>query len=293
MLKPGFIPALGTPLNADGSLAVESFKKHINDQIEAGAVALLCMGSMGQEAFIRESVYPEVAKAAVEANNGRVPLFVGAMDTSIARVKDKIAPLEDLDIDGFVFTAPFYSVATPVQIMNFYKGIAKCTKHKILAYDLPPVAHAKITYEMVLELIETVPNFGGIKTADTQMLRKLKLNPNIPKDFVMAYSGLDTFDVAYKWGITNCLDGMLCCTLKNTSKMFKAMENDDYTTAAECLSNIVSLRDVFAANVLWPCFTYAMNELGYEGSFMPDYNPEITEQAKINTIAEMKRIGEL
>ena len=170
MLKPGFIPALGTPLNADGSLAVESFKKHINDQIEAGAVALLCMGSMGQEAFIKNSVYSTVAKTAVEANAGRLPLFVGAMDTSIARVKDKIAPLEDLDIDGFVFTAPFYEVPDSNEIMNFYKGIAKCTKHKILAYDLPPVAHAKITYDMVLELIDTVPNFGGIKTADTQII---------------------------------------------------------------------------------------------------------------------------
>ena len=293
MLKPGFIPALGTPLNADGSLAVESFKKHIENQIEAGAVALLCMGSMGQEAFIRESVYPEVAKAAIEANNGRVPLFVGAMDTSILRVKNKIAEFEDAAIDGFVFTAPFYEVPDSNEIMNFYRGIAKCTKHKILAYDLPPVAHAKITYEMVLELIETVPNFGGIKTADTQMLRKLKLNPNVPKDFVMAYSGLDTFDIAYKWGITNCLDGMLCCTPKNTSKMFKAMENNDYNTAAECLSNIVSLRDCFVENNVWPSFTYSMNLLGFEGDFAPDYVAKVTEDAKINVLAEMKRIGEI
>lgn len=41
------------------------------------------------------------------------------------------------------------------------------------------------------------------------MFRKLKLNPDVPKDFIMVYSGLDMFDIAYKWGIDNCLDGMM------------------------------------------------------------------------------------
>ena len=117
-MKAGFVPALGTPLDKNGNLLVESFKKQINDQIDAGAVGILCMGSMGIEAFIRSSVYPQVAKAAVEAAAGRVPVFVGAMDTSIARAKERMASIEDLDIAGFVFTAPFYSPCSRDQMMN-------------------------------------------------------------------------------------------------------------------------------------------------------------------------------
>ena len=48
-MRPGFVPALGTPLDKDGNVIEASLKKHINDQIEAGAVGLLCMGSMGIE----------------------------------------------------------------------------------------------------------------------------------------------------------------------------------------------------------------------------------------------------
>lgn len=292
-MKPGFIPALGTPLDKDGNVIAESLKKHIDDQIDAGAVGLLCMGSMGIEAFIRDDVYPQVAKIAVEANKGRVPLFVGAMDTSIARVKQRIAPLEDLDIDGLVFMAPYYAPANRQQMMNFFRGVAALTKHKILIYDLPVVCQAKITYDMVLELIETVPNFAGIKSADTVMFRKLKLNPNVPKDFIMVYSGLDMFDVAYKWGIDNCLDGMLSSTPYNTGKMFKAMANGDYTTAAACLDNIVALRDYYVANDLWPSFTASMNLLGCEGYFGQDYNNPVTDTITANVRAEMIRIGEL
>lgn len=194
-MNRGFVPALGTPLSETGELKRESFAKEIDDQINAGAKAVLAMGSMGIEAFIRDTVYPDVAKAAVEAAKGRVPVFVGAMDTSIARVKERIASLEDTDVAGFVFTAPFYSPASPDQMMAFFRGVAASTRHQILLYDLPVVSQVKITYPMVKELLKTLDNFGGIKTPDLKMLRKLCLDPEVPDSFVRMYSDLDTFDV--------------------------------------------------------------------------------------------------
>lgn len=47
-MKAGFVPALGTPLDKEGKFVKESYKKQIDDQIKAGAVGILCMGSMGQ-----------------------------------------------------------------------------------------------------------------------------------------------------------------------------------------------------------------------------------------------------
>lgn len=291
-MKKGFVPALGTPLDENGKLLVDSYKKQIEDQINAGAVGLLCMGSMGIQAFIRAEVCPQVAKAAVEAAAGRVPVFVGAMDTSIARAKDRMVAMEDLDVDGFVFTAPYYSKCTRDKMMNYFKGVAAATKHNILLYDLPSVTQSKITEDMVLELIHEVPNLAGIKSADLQMFRKLKLNPEVPEDFIMVYSGLDTFDIAYKWGIDKCLDGMPACTPVNTGNLFRAMAEGDYEAAALSLNHILELRDFFLTHDLWACFTTAMNMLGYEGNYGPDY----TSPIKMAYIAEVKhqliRIGE-
>ena len=58
----GFVPALGTPLDKNGNLLVDSYKKQIEDQIQAGAAAILCMGSMGIQPYLKAEVCPQVAK---------------------------------------------------------------------------------------------------------------------------------------------------------------------------------------------------------------------------------------
>ena len=86
---------------------------------------------------------------------------------------------------------------------------------------------------------------------------------------------------------------MMDCTPANSKKLFAAMENGDYTAAAKYLDNIVALRDFFIKRNLWPSFTVAMNLLGYEGDYAPDYvspiQPEYIDEIK----QELIRIGEL
>lgn len=292
-MKAGFVPALGTPLDENGNLCVESYRKQIDDQIRAGASALLCMGSMGAQPYIRTSVCPQIAKTAIEAAAGRVPVFVGAMDCSIGRAKERIAAMEDLDVAAFVFTTPYYYSCTRAQIIRYFKEVFAATKHKVLLYDLAVVTQSKITYDMVLELQRDVPNLAGIKSADLQMFRKLKLDPDIPDDFIMVYSGLDTFDIAYSWGLDKCLDGMLSCTPANTARLFRALAAGEKAEAAHALDNITQLRDFFAARDLWPSFSTAMNLLGYAGNFAPDYTLPLHSGYETEIREELVRIGEL
>ncbi len=292
-MRPGFVPALATPLDSEGKLAEASYRKQIEDMIGQGAVGLLCMGSMGQQAYLREDLCPEVARVAVDAAAGRVPVFVGAMCCAIQQARQRMAAMEDLDVAAFVFTAPYYAKAGQAEMLRFFKAAGASTKHNIMLYDLPSVTQSKITYDMVMELIRDVPNLKGIKSADQAMFRKLKLNPDVPKDFILVYSGLDTFDVAYQWGIDNCLDGMLPVTPKNTGDMFRALAAGDWKTAGKCLTNILDLRDFFAANGLWACYDAAMNMLGYDGRHAPDIYCDICPETVERVRKEMVRIGEL
>jgi len=291
-MKTGFVPALGTPTDENGNLIAASYEKEIEMMIECGAVGLLSMGSMGIQAFLRNEVCVDVAAAAVKAAKGRVPVYVGCMDNSINRAKARLASMEHLDIKAFVFTTPYYEIDSREQIMKYFKGVANATKHGIVLYDLPGVTKQKITYDMVCELKKECPNFIGIKSADIYMLRHIRLNPDFA-DFTTFYSGLDSFDIAYKWGIGNILDGMLPATPKNTKAMIEAMDAGDFEKAAKYLDNIIAFRDFYCEIDLWPAFSASMNLLGCEGFFAPDWatpsSPETVELIR----RKMVEIGEL
>ena len=160
-LEKGFYTALGTPLTESGELVAESLTKHIEQQIAAGASGLLLMGSMGIEAFIKNSAYAEIVKTGVAANAGRLPLFVGVMDNSVAKVMEKIEMIGKADITGVVLTTPFYSMLNFDQLVNWFTIIADRSPYPVYLYDLAVVTKIKIT----LPLIDKLINHTNIKYA--------------------------------------------------------------------------------------------------------------------------------
>jgi len=294
LVKRGFVTALGTPLDENGHVIEASYRKQIEDQIRAGAAGILSMGSMGIQAFISPHECPKVAAIAVDQAAGRIPVFVGAMDCSIEGALARIKSMEHLDVAAFVFTTPYYSPVKKPQIERFYTEIAKHTTKNIMAYDLPGVTQSKITYEMVKNIKAQCPNFVGIKTADTAMIRKIKTCGELPADFMTCYSGLDTFDVCYPFGIDVYLDGMIACCPKNFSKIDKALVAGDMKTANECLTKVLKLRDAMAGYpYLLAAFTEAMHLLGYEGRFHPDYAENEGEACREHMRQLLVEIGEL
>ena len=290
--QDGFYTALGTPLDDEGNIIEASLRAHIKQQISAGASGLLLMGSMGIEAYLKNSTSAEVVRIAENEVAGKLPLFVGAMDTSVARVMEKIALIgKDKKIDGIVLTNSYYATMTEPQMVNWYKTIADKSPYPVFLYDLAYVTKSKITISVIDKIISH-PNIKGIKTADWELIHAIgRKYPD--KDFSCLYSGLDSFDYANMMGIKKNLDGMFTCTPKNGTAMFAALKNNDYKLARVHLDNILLMRNTMIANDLMPCFTYCMNLIGFEGNFHQDYCLPLSAEVKNTLLETMKKIGEI
>ena len=289
-MKNGFYTALGTPVDGFGNLMPQSFKKHITDQVDAGASGLLVMGSMGIQPCIKQSEYVRIAKASIEAAKGKCPVFVGVMDNSVARVMDRIMSLEGLKIDGVVATTPFYFTLKQDEIRSFFEKIAVNSPFPLYLYDLPSVTKLKIDLS-ILETLMPLSNIKGIKTGDITMARALLRSGWKRDDFEIAFSGLDVIDIAYNYGLTTGLDGMFCCAAPLASKMYDNLEKGSLEEAAENLDCILKLRETFIEAGLFQAFSHAMNLLGYEGSFAPDYALKLQDE-KADIIKEcMSKYG--
>ncbi|MFP4383131.1 MAG: dihydrodipicolinate synthase family protein [Spirochaetia bacterium] len=290
MIKEGYITALGTPLDDRGRLIPHSFRAHIEDQVDAGCGAFLVMGTMGNEVFIRNSEYRRVAAEAASAAAGRVPVLVGVMDNSAGRVLDRIEELRDLPIQGVVATAPFYLTATQQEIISFFSMIGRKSSFPLYLYDLPGVTKTKVQTDTALKLMNQ-DSIAGIKSGDLLTCRDLHFHPDRKPDFTVMYSGLDTFDAAYGYGIRRNLDGMFCCTPKINKDMYRALEQGDAVKGREELKKILRLRDLFAGMGIFTGFTAAMNLLGYEGNFAPDYMKHPGEEEREIVRSCMREIG--
>ena len=292
-MEKGFYTALGTPLDENGNFIPGSMARQIEQQIEAGASGLLVMGSMGQMTYIKQDEYAKVAAESVKAAKDRIPVLVGVTDVSIHRVMDRVEALKDIDgIDGIVSTVPYYATVTQDNIYDFYNEIANRSGRHTYLYDLAVVTKTATAPATVKRLWKN-PLIKGIKSGNLVTQRILHRAEDRPEDFTMMYSNIDDFDIAYKWGINKCLDGMCSCTPVNSGKMFRAMEQGDYTTAAECLNNIVALRDAFLGWDLWPAYSTTMNLLGYEGSHGLDYCSPIKPEFVPQIREKLEKIGEL
>lgn len=292
MLKNGFYTALGTPLTGDGKVIESSLIKHIEAQISAGASGLLLMGSMGIEAMIPHSEYKKVVDIGIAANKGRLPLFVGAMDNSIARVRERLEMIgEGREIEGIVLTVPFYTVPREIDAINWFAQLADISPYPIYIYDLGVVTQFRISMKVIDALISN-PNIKGMKSANWELIKEIE-RKYPEKEFECLYSGLDSFDHANVLGIKKNLDGMFACTPKNAKLMYECAASGDIEGTRRYLDNILLLRDTMIAYGLMRCFTHCMNALGIEGNFHQDYVAPTSDEAKGVMIETMKKIGEL
>lgn len=289
-MKDGFYPALGTPTNEGGELVKKSYGEEIELMLASGAVGLLCMGSMGNMASLKNSEYPKVAKVCVETVSRKIPVMVGVMDCSVSRVLDRIEALDDIKIEGVVATVPFYYKLSENAIVNFYSLLGKKSKYPVYIYDLPSVTQSPLTAGAMSALI-TIRNIKGMKTANMNLILDLYRKDAFRKDFQIFYSGLDTFDAAIKSGIKKNLDGMFTCTPYNSNRMYENMNNSK--AIAKHLNNIITLRNLFLKEEVFPAYSYAMELLGCPGNYHPDYSEPVSDKLKEEIFNYMRLIEEI
>jgi len=292
MIKNGFYPALGTPVDEEGILIEKSFEKEIEKMEAAGAAGVLCLGSMGQMAAIRDSEYPKIASACVKMVAGRIPVMVGVMDCSAGRVLDRIKSLSEIPLEGVVATPPYYRARSQPEIISFFTLLAEKSRYPVFIYDLPSVTQSPITQEILKPLMK-MDNIRGIKSANKELILDAMEFNEVRDDFYFFYSNLDSFDTAILAGIRKNLDGMFTCTPENSRLMYKDLGNNNEEKISRHLGNIIKLRNIMLKERVLPAYSYAMELLGCPGNYHPDYSCPVSGRLKEEIRECMKQIQEI
>jgi dihydrodipicolinate synthase/N-acetylneuraminate lyase len=133
----GVLPALITPLHADGTVDEPAVKRLVEHVIGGGVTGLLALGSTGETASVDEKARRTMLSSVVEAAGGRVPVVCGVAQSHLAAARAEVDAGARLGAAAALVAPPFYYPMDQATLLAFYRQLAKGSPLPILLYNIP------------------------------------------------------------------------------------------------------------------------------------------------------------
>jgi 4-hydroxy-tetrahydrodipicolinate synthase len=191
----GSIPALITPMLADGQVDYPTLRKLIDWHVAEGTDGLVIVGTSGESPTVTVDEHREILRVSVEQAAKRIPIIAGCGANSTAEAIELAKFAESIGADAQLQVVPYYNKPTQEGLYLHFKSIAEATpKLPVILYNVPGRTVADLQHDTVLRLAQ-VPGIIGIKEATGNIERAQWLIRDLPKSFAV-YSGDDPTAVA-------------------------------------------------------------------------------------------------
>ena len=275
----GVIPPVVVPDTEDRKLDVVSFERSINRMIDAGVDGLFLLGSSGEVVFSTDERRDEVIREGIRIVDGRVPVFVGIIDTETERVLEHGRRAQELGADVLVATAPFYALGGEAEVEEHFRILHAELDLPIFAYDIPVCVHTKLSWKLLARLgAEGV--LAGVKDSSGDDISFRYLCQQNEKDGhpMSLLTGHEiVVDGAYLSGADGSVPGLANVEPYGYVRMWKAAEAGDWATVKaeqDRLNEISHIFDVTSGVVGYAggvgSFKTALNLMGiFDSNQMP------------------------
>ena len=173
MVFSGSIPALVTPMKADGVFDDATFQELVDWQISEGSHGLVPAGTTGESPTLSHAEHHRVVKSCVEAAAGRVPVIAGTGSNATAEAVALTRGAERDGADAVLVVTPYYNKPGQDGLVAHYSAIAGATGLPIIIYNIPGRSVVDMSVETMAYLARTHDNIVGVKDATNDLVRPL------------------------------------------------------------------------------------------------------------------------
>jgi 4-hydroxy-tetrahydrodipicolinate synthase len=178
----GSIPALVTPMNADSSIAWESYTDLIEWHIQEGSHAICVVGTTGESPTVTVAEHCKLIDLAVQVAKKRIPIIAGAGGNSTAEAIELARSAKQSGADATLQVVPYYNKPTQEGLFQHFKAISEAVALPVILYNVPSRTVADLQQDTVVRLAQ-LPNIVGIKEATGDLGRGIALINAVPSDF--------------------------------------------------------------------------------------------------------------
>ena len=200
----GIFPAITTKFHEDERLDAEGTARHIDFQIRNGIHGLVTCGSLGEASTLTLEEKLQVARIALDAADGRIPVLANVSETSTREALRYIDGANKLGVSGFMVMPSVIYVADAREAMANVRAMAKAAQKPLMVYNNPVAYRVDLKPEHMLELADCEWLVAVKESTDN--IRRVTDLRNLLGDRYAIFCGVD--DLAYE-ALALGADGLL------------------------------------------------------------------------------------
>jgi 4-hydroxy-tetrahydrodipicolinate synthase len=166
----GSIPALVTPMRADGAVDFPAWDRLLDFHVAEGTDAVVVGGTTGESPTLEPAEVVELVRRAKARLAGRMPVIAGSGTNSTAKSIELSRALAAAGADGLLTVVPYYNRPTQEGMFRHFSAIADSVQVPVILYNVPGRTACDLLPETVVRL-SAHPRIAGIKEATGDLAR--------------------------------------------------------------------------------------------------------------------------
>ena len=185
----GSIVAIVSPMQEDGTLDFDAYRRLIEWHVAEGTNAIVAVGTTGESPTVDPEEHGELIRVAVEAAQGRIPVIAGTGGNSTSEAIELTRHAKKVGAAATLQVVPYYNKPTQEGLYRHFRKIAEAVELPVILYNVPGRTVADLANDTTARLAD-VPGIVGIKDATGDLARAADLLKRLPAQFAV-YSGND------------------------------------------------------------------------------------------------------
>ena len=219
----GVYPAVTTKFFTDEAIDFDNFEQGVDAQIRAGVDGIIVAGSLGEQSTLTDAEKLDLAKAAINASAGRVPVILNVAESRTSTAIGVVKAAEQAGVDGFMLLPPMKYKSGDQETVEYFKSIASQSSLPFMIYNNPVDYKIFVSVPMFEQLIE-LENIRAVKesTRDITNITRMK---NAFGDRIIISCGVDTLALeCLAAGADGWVAGLVNAFPRETVVIYKLMK---------------------------------------------------------------------
>ena len=241
----GVITPVLTALDEHENFNKKAYQEFIDHLIKSGVHGIFALGTNGEFYAFSFKEKLEIIEAAVEAVDGRVPVYAG---TGCVTTKETVELTREVSkikgVDCLSVISPYFTAIKQPDLIRHYTAVAAATDLPILLYNIPARTGNNIDYKTAKTIAERCPNVIGIKDSSGNFDNTLKYIENTD-NHLQVLAGSDSLILwTLKAGGAGAISGCSNVFPELMASIYDLFKKGDFEAANAAQRKIRAFRNV-------------------------------------------------